>query len=157
MEDNDSRHAPGAPLEALRALLASSRSLRARRALLASSWPCSPGAHPIEPIEPRADLFSRRHHFVLDTPIGCLYSRAMMFHAAEEMTMKIQTVSRLYVITFRGTGTSYLITSDDAQRLLDAYPIVAATRNRVIVQGDDQRTILRPATAGGGPAFIIER
>lgn len=71
--------------------------------------------------------------------------------------MQIQTVSRLYVITFLATGASYLITSDDAQRLINAYPIVAATRNRVIVQGDDQRTILRPATAGGGPAFLIER
>jgi len=76
--------------------------------------------------------------------------------------MKIQTVSRPYIMTFHATGTSYPITSDDAQRAINEYPVVAATRNRVILQGHNtldakQRVIIRPATAGGGPAFLIER
>lgn len=70
--------------------------------------------------------------------------------------MKIQTVSRPYIMTFRATGTSYRLTSDDAQRAINEYPVVSATRNRVILDAQ-QRVIIRPATVGGGPAFLIER
>lgn len=76
--------------------------------------------------------------------------------------MKIQTVDRPYVLTFLATGTSYPLTAEDAQRLLDGYPAVTATRNRVVLQGHNtpdpkQRTVLQPATKGGGPAFLIEK
>jgi hypothetical protein len=76
--------------------------------------------------------------------------------------MKITTVERPYVLTFLATGTSYPLTSDEAQRLLDEYPAVRATCNRVILPGHNtsrasERTVLRPATLGGGPAFIIQR
>src|SRR5690606_33471328 len=80
----------------------------------------------------------------------------------KEPTMKIQTVSRPYIMTFAATGTSYRLTSDDAQRAINEYPVVSATRHRVILSGHNtldaqQRVIIRPATAGGGPAFLIER
>jgi hypothetical protein len=76
--------------------------------------------------------------------------------------MKITTVARPYVLTFLSTGTSYPLTSDDAQRLLDEYPAITATKYRVVLQGHNtgrasERTVIRPATAGGGAAFIIER
>jgi len=74
--------------------------------------------------------------------------------------MKIQTVPRPYTLTFHGTGTSYQLTSEEAQRLLDEYPAVSATRNKVVLQGHNSgkacdRTSLRPATLGGGPAFVV--
>lgn len=73
---------------------------------------------------------------------------------------RIQTVARPYLLTFRATGTTYPLTSEEAQRLLDEYPAVTATRNRVVLHGHNtpdpkQRTILSAATRGGGPAFII--
>lgn len=76
--------------------------------------------------------------------------------------MKITTVDRPYTLTFVATGTSYSLTSAEAQCLLDNYPAVSATRNKVVLQGHNstwasERTILRPATLGGGPAFIIEK
>lgn len=72
----------------------------------------------------------------------------------------IATVPRPYTLTFLATGTSYPLSSDEAQRLLDEYPAVSATRNRVVLEGHNtskasERTILRPATLGGGPAFIL--
>jgi len=75
---------------------------------------------------------------------------------------KINTVARPYVLTFQGSGNSYLLTSEEAQRLIDEYPHVTATRYRVVLSGHNSsraydRTILRPATIGGGPAFILER
>lgn len=74
--------------------------------------------------------------------------------------MKITTVARPYTLTFLATGTSYPLTSEDAQRLLDEYPAITATRNRVVLQGHNtpdpkQRTVIRPATLGGGPAFVV--
>lgn len=74
--------------------------------------------------------------------------------------MTITTVSRPYVLTFVSSGQSYQLTSTEAQRLLDEYPAVTATRNRVVLQGHNsarasERTILRPATVGGGPSFIV--
>lgn len=76
--------------------------------------------------------------------------------------MKITVVARPYTLTFLATGTSYPLTSDEAQRLLDEYPAVTATRNRVVLVGHNtsrasERTVIRPATLGGGPAFIISK
>jgi hypothetical protein len=76
--------------------------------------------------------------------------------------MKIQTVARPYTLTFRSSGHSYPLTSEDAQRLLDEYPAIKATSQRVVLMGHNtgdprQRTILQPATRGGGPAFIVDR
>lgn len=75
-------------------------------------------------------------------------------------TTRITAAARPYLLTFLATGTSYPVSSDEAQRLLDEYPAVTATRHRVVLQGDGgahARTVLRPATLGGGPAFTIER
>ena len=74
---------------------------------------------------------------------------------------KIYTVPRPYLITFHATGSTYPLTSDDAQRLLDEYPAVRATSAYVVLQGEGKpypmnRTTIRPATAGGGVAFIVE-
>lgn len=76
--------------------------------------------------------------------------------------MKISTVARPYILTFNASGHSYPLTSEDAQRLLDEYPAVTATRNRVVLQGHNtsrasERSVIRPATLGGGPAFVIEK
>lgn len=76
--------------------------------------------------------------------------------------MRIYTVERPYLLTFHYDGMSYLITGEEAQRLLDEYPAVKANTARVVLVGHNtpdpkQRTTLRPATAGGGPAFRIER
>jgi len=76
--------------------------------------------------------------------------------------VKVYTVPRPYILVFHATGARYPLTSDDAQRLLDEYPAVKASRNRVVLQGHNTphvsaRTTLVPATLGGGPAFIIEK
>src|SRR5512144_2697634 len=76
--------------------------------------------------------------------------------------MKITAAARPFILTFRATGTSYPLTSEEAQRLLDEYPAITATKNKVVLVGHNtadrrQRTILRPATLGGGPAFKVER
>jgi hypothetical protein len=76
--------------------------------------------------------------------------------------VKITTVDRPYLLTFHATGQSYPLTSAEAQRLLDEYPAISATRNRVVLPGHNtgraaERCIVQPATRGGGPAFVIER
>lgn len=75
---------------------------------------------------------------------------------------KITAAQRPYAMTFLATGTTYPMTAEDAQRLLDEYPAVKATRNRVVLPGHNtsdpkQRCILQPSTLGGGPAFTIEK
>jgi hypothetical protein len=75
--------------------------------------------------------------------------------------MKIFTVQRPYIVTFRATRTSYPLTSEAAQRLLDEYPAVYASQHRVVLPGHNtpdpkQRVDLYPATRGGGPAFLIQ-
>lgn len=60
------------------------------------------------------------------------------------------------------TGRVYPVTSEQAQRLLDEYPAMRATKHRVVLQGHNtskasERTVLSPATLGGGPTFVIER
>lgn len=76
--------------------------------------------------------------------------------------MRIYTAERPYLLTFHSSGHTYRLSSEEAQRLLDAYPAVRATRNRVILPGHntsrvEERSTLRPATVGGGPAFRIEQ
>lgn len=73
--------------------------------------------------------------------------------------MKPQTTERPYHLTFdySASGT-YLLSSMEAQRLIDAYPVVKATRNKVTLrsdQPDGMLAILLPATLGGGDAFVI--
>lgn len=76
--------------------------------------------------------------------------------------MKITAVQRPFILTFLATGTSYPLTSEEAQRLLDGYPAHSATKYKVVLQGHNtpdpkQRTVLRPAARGGGPAFLISK
>lgn len=78
--------------------------------------------------------------------------------------MRISVVQRPYILTFHATGTSYPLTSEEAQRLIDEYPAGIATRNRVVLPGHNlpwsragERCTIRPATIGGGPAFVIDR
>lgn len=80
------------------------------------------------------------------------------------MTSKttITAAARPYLLTFVATGTTYAVSSDEAQRLLDEYPAVTARPNKVVLQGHNSsrasdRTVLQPATRGGGPAFMIDR
>lgn len=76
--------------------------------------------------------------------------------------IQVRTQPRPYVLTFHATGTAYPLTSEEAQRLIDEYPIVRATRQRVILAGHNtadarQRTSIQPATRGGGPGFEVTR
>lgn len=76
------------------------------------------------------------------------------------MARTITAVARPFVLTFCATGTSYPLSSVEAQNLLDEYPAHSATKYRVVLQGHNtpdpkQRTVLQPATRGGGPAFLI--
>lgn len=48
----------------------------------------------------------------------------------------------------------FLLTSQEAQRMLDSYKPLAYNVNRVQFIGG---AILKPATLGGGDAFVIER
>lgn len=78
------------------------------------------------------------------------------------MAITIKVVDRPYVLTSVSSGHSYPLGREAAQRLLDEYPAVSATRNRVVLQGHNSskaydRTILTPATVGSGPAFIVTR
>lgn len=66
-----------------------------------------------------------------------------------------------FVLTFHATGSSYTLSAEEAQRLLDGvYPAVKATRFRVLLPGHNtgdpkQRCTLQSAIYGGGPAFTI--
>lgn len=71
--------------------------------------------------------------------------------------MKVYVVERPYALRF-ASGNAYRLTSEEAQRLIDNYPVTQATRNRVILRGDDGTVShLTAATTGGGPAFSIVR
>lgn len=74
-------------------------------------------------------------------------------------SIRVQTVSRPYQLVFHGSGNVYMLTSEEVQRLIDSHPIVSATKYRVVLQGYNarERTSIRPATIGGGAAFIVER
>ena len=77
--------------------------------------------------------------------------------------MTITANRRPYAMTYRwGTidaARPYLLTSVEAQRLLDHYTPITATAARVVLQGDapDLTYTLTPATRGGGPAFTSTR
>jgi hypothetical protein len=75
----------------------------------------------------------------------------------EEPPMRVQTVARPYTLTFQETRTSYPLSSVEAQRLIDNYPVISATRNRVVLRGDGTTSVLTPATLGGGNAFVVEK
>lgn len=75
--------------------------------------------------------------------------------------MRITTVDRPYLLTFHASGSTYPLTATEAQRLLDEYPAIRATRSHVVLPGHNtsdpnQRASICPATRGGGPAFLIE-
>jgi hypothetical protein len=72
--------------------------------------------------------------------------------------MRAWTVARPYILTFQQTRTSYPLDSEEAQRLIDNYPLISASRNRVVLLGDDgAKSVLTAATLGGGDAFIVEK
>lgn len=72
--------------------------------------------------------------------------------------MTIRTIAQTYILTFKPSGNRYELTKEEAQRLIDNYPAVRATRNRVTLRADDgQHTTLLPAAIGCGPAFTITR
>ena len=64
---------------------------------------------------------------------------------------KIKAAPRPYILTF-DSGQSNLLTSEEVQRLLDAYSVVMENEDCVRISNPFPSTI-RPATAGGGPAF----
>lgn len=73
-----------------------------------------------------------------------------------------EPVDRPYLLTFHATGTSYPLSADEVRNLLREYPIVTATKYRVVLPGHNtadpkQRCTIRPATLGGGPAFLVTR
>jgi hypothetical protein len=77
------------------------------------------------------------------------------------MSPKITAAPRPFLLTFHASGHTYPLTSDEAQRLLDEYPAVRASRNCVVLPGHNtarasERATLRPAALGGGAAFVIE-
>lgn len=78
--------------------------------------------------------------------------------------ISVRTVERPYLITFtyaqkpREYGGTYPLTSAEAQKLLDEYPILSASPRRVIIRGEGStRCVLKPATLGGGVAFVVSK
>ena len=72
--------------------------------------------------------------------------------------MTITAATRPFLLTFHASGHTYPLTSEEVQRLLDEYPAVKVSANRVVLQGHNtprasERTTIQPATRGGGPAF----
>lgn len=71
--------------------------------------------------------------------------------------VKVSTVRRPYLLTFE-SGNSYVLSSIEAQRLIDSYPAVKATRNRITLRGDDGTlATIQAATYGGGFAFEVSK
>ncbi len=66
------------------------------------------------------------------------------------------TMQRPYLLTFK-RGGSFLLTSEDAQQLIDSAEVIAATRDRVRLQASGIESVLTAATRGGGPAFELPR
>jgi len=72
--------------------------------------------------------------------------------------MTIQTVARPYLVTFARSGQTFPLTSDEAQRIVDGATAVHVAAHRVVLRdADGHRMTLRPATLGGGPAFLVTR
>ena len=70
--------------------------------------------------------------------------------------MRVSAVDRPYILSYRD-GHAYLLTSEEAQGLLDAYP--ATVRGGAAYLKDEGKIVatLFPATLGGGPAFRVYR
>lgn len=64
-------------------------------------------------------------------------------------------MERPYTLVFPATGSAYPLSSEEAQRLIDAYPVLSGSNSqRVFLRADDGQVCqLHPATLGGGPAF----
>jgi hypothetical protein len=78
------------------------------------------------------------------------------------MPITVSVVARPYLVTFLATGAQYPLSAEEAQRAIDEYPVISATKYRVVLQGHNtadpqQRTVITPATLGGGPAFEVSR
>jgi hypothetical protein len=73
---------------------------------------------------------------------------------------QITVTARPYLLTYHGTGQTYPLTSEEAQRLIDEYPAAMTRGGYVVLQGHNtgrasERTTIAPATWGGGPAFLL--
>lgn len=68
--------------------------------------------------------------------------------------MKVTAMARPFILS-SSDGPAFLITSEEAQRVLDAKwrDIARVSAVRVVFA---DATILQPATTGGGPAFKVE-
>jgi hypothetical protein len=70
--------------------------------------------------------------------------------------VKVTVTQRPYIMTSH--GVSFPLSSEEAQRLLDAYPVESFSPNRVTLQVTAVTVgELRPATLGGGDAFEVQR
>ena len=71
-------------------------------------------------------------------------------------TVRVYAVDRPYILSYRD-GSAFLLTGEEAQRLLDAYP--ATVRGGAAYLKDEGKIVatLSPATIGGGPAFRVYR
>ena len=67
--------------------------------------------------------------------------------------MKVTALARPFILICHESGAALLLTSEQAQQLLNVSPIVRATKFRVTFKG----TTLRPATVGGGVAFEVTK
>lgn len=66
--------------------------------------------------------------------------------------MRIYAVERPYILRSRD-GSAFLLTSEEAQRILDAYPATVRGGEAHLKGGGK----ISPATLGGGPAFQVYR
>ena len=66
-------------------------------------------------------------------------------------TVRVYTVDRPYIL-YRD-GSAFLVTSEEAQRILDAYPATVRGGEAYLKGGGK----ISPATLGGGPAFLVYR
>lgn len=67
-------------------------------------------------------------------------------------TVRVYAVDRTYILSYRD-GCAFSLTSEEAQRLLDAYPVTVRGGEAHLKDG----AMLSPATLGGGPAFLVYR
>lgn len=67
-------------------------------------------------------------------------------------TVRVYAVDRPYILSYRD-GRAYLLTSEEAQRLLDAYHATVRGGEAHLKGGGK----ISPATLGGGPAFQVYR
>lgn len=72
------------------------------------------------------------------------------------MKGKLTTYPRPYLMV--SAGLSFPLTSEEAERLLGSYPVVAVEAERITLNptGTGFPVYVLPATRGGGPAFGVE-